>query len=180
MSLQTRQKICRILDKALIGSSITAAAVEETKTFLGLLPIFGSTIMLNCCLAQLQTFSVQQGNIMNMVQLQNPRTIIISTSPFNHACFHTIIREYGTDLWQATYGKDQLIPSTWENGNRTSTGVGSMAVAAIVEAWGRKAAENNVALSVFWLGWQYLLLGVSDMLTFGGMLEFSTRKRQIA
>nr|POF06413.1 protein nrt1/ ptr family 4.2 [Quercus suber] len=49
---------------------------------------------------------------------------------------------------------------------------GSMAVAAIVEVKRREAAENNVTLSVFWLGWQYLLLGVSDMLTLGGMLEF--------
>ncbi|XWS36612.1 hypothetical protein CRYUN_Cryun20dG0099800 [Craigia yunnanensis] len=49
---------------------------------------------------------------------------------------------------------------------------GSMAVAAIVEVKRRDAANNNVILSVFWLGWQYLLLGVSDMLTLGGMLEF--------
>ncbi|KAE8701377.1 Protein NRT1/ PTR FAMILY 4.1 [Hibiscus syriacus] len=53
------------LNKALIGDSITATDVEETKTFLGLLPIFASTIMMNCCLAQLTTFSVQQGNIMD-------------------------------------------------------------------------------------------------------------------
>ena len=49
---------------------------------------------------------------------------------------------------------------------------GSMAAAAIVEAKRRDAANNNVILSVLCLGWQYLLLGVSDMLTLGGMLEF--------
>lgn len=51
--------------------------------------------------------------------------------------------------------------------------LGSMAVAAVVEAKRRSAAtQNNETLSVFWLVWQYLLLGVSDMLTLGGMLEF--------
>lgn len=49
---------------------------------------------------------------------------------------------------------------------------GSMAMAAVVESTRRAAAENHVTLSVFWLVWQYLLLGVSDMLTLGGMLEF--------
>lgn len=49
----------------------------------------------------------------------------------------------------------------------------SMAVAALVEAkrW-HEAVQNNATLSVFWLGWQYLLLGFADMLTLGGMLEF--------
>ncbi|XVF32089.1 hypothetical protein REPUB_Repub17cG0052000 [Reevesia pubescens] len=47
-----------------------------------------------------------------------------------------------------------------------------MAVAVIVEAKRREAVNNNVILSVFWVGWQYLLLGVSDMLTLGEMLEF--------
>lgn len=48
----------------------------------------------------------------------------------------------------------------------------SMAAAAIVESKRRGAAQNNVTLSVFWLAWQFLLLGISDMLTLGGMLEF--------
>nr|XP_023915724.1 protein NRT1/ PTR FAMILY 4.2-like [Quercus suber] len=55
----------KILDKALIDNTVTATEVEETKTFLGLLPIFATTILMNCCLAQLMTFTVQQGNIMN-------------------------------------------------------------------------------------------------------------------
>ena len=48
----------------------------------------------------------------------------------------------------------------------------SMAVAALVEVKRRQAAMDDTKLSVFWLGWQYLLLGVSDMFTLAGMLEF--------
>ncbi|GJX33900.1 NRT1/ PTR family protein 4.6 [Tanacetum coccineum] len=39
--------------------------VEDVKVVLKVLPIFGCTIMLNCCLAQLSTFSVQQAATMN-------------------------------------------------------------------------------------------------------------------
>ncbi|KAL6209016.1 hypothetical protein ACLB2K_019959 [Fragaria x ananassa] len=49
---------------------------------------------------------------------------------------------------------------------------GSMAEAALVEAKRRAEAADDNVMSVFWLGWQFLLLGVSDMLTLGGMLEF--------
>ncbi|KAL3575216.1 hypothetical protein D5086_023317 [Populus alba] len=43
----------------------TAEQVEEVKIVLRIFPIFMSTIMLNCCLAQLSTFSVQQASTMN-------------------------------------------------------------------------------------------------------------------
>lgn len=48
----------------------------------------------------------------------------------------------------------------------------SMAVAALVEVKRKQAAMDGTELTVFWLGWQYLLLGVSDMFTLAGMLEF--------
>ncbi|KAI5329960.1 hypothetical protein L3X38_029357 [Prunus dulcis] len=43
----------------------TVKQVEEVKIVLKILPILMSTIMLNCCLAQLSTFSVQQAATMN-------------------------------------------------------------------------------------------------------------------
>ncbi|OWM62756.1 hypothetical protein CDL15_Pgr020050 [Punica granatum] len=55
----------KFLDKALVDNNVSASEVEETKTFIGLLPIFASTVMMNCCLVQLQTFTVQQGFIMD-------------------------------------------------------------------------------------------------------------------
>ena len=38
-------------DKALIDDTKTASEVKETQEFLGLLPMFASTIMMNCCFA---------------------------------------------------------------------------------------------------------------------------------
>lgn len=43
----------------------TVKEVEEDKIVVKFLPIFMSTIMLNCCLAQLSTFSIQQAATMN-------------------------------------------------------------------------------------------------------------------
>ena len=43
----------------------TPKEVEEVKIVIKILPIFMSTIMLNCCLAQLSTFSVQQSATMD-------------------------------------------------------------------------------------------------------------------
>ncbi|XP_057432921.1 protein NRT1/ PTR FAMILY 4.6-like [Lotus japonicus] len=43
----------------------TVQQVEDVKIVLKVLPVFGCTIMLNCCLAQLSTFSVEQAATMN-------------------------------------------------------------------------------------------------------------------
>lgn len=166
--------ICRFLDKALFDDTISAVQVKETRTFLGLLPIFASTIMMNCCLAQLQTFSVEQGSIMNR-KLNNfqiptqsltvfPLIVVLASIPI----FEHLANSYKNKMSENHYILDPL--------KRIGLGLAlasaSMAVAAIIEFKRRKAAENGHTLSVFWLGWQYLLLGVSDMLTLEGMLEF--------
>ncbi|XP_065633930.1 protein NRT1/ PTR FAMILY 4.2 [Quercus suber] len=161
----------KILDKALIDNTVTATEVEETKTFLGLLPIFATTILMNCCLAQLMTFTVQQGNIMNRtihnfkIPTQSltvfPLIIMLASIPL----YEQFVRIFGNQ-------KAKMFLPIRRIGLGLALASGSMAVAAIVEVKRREAAENNVILSVFWLGWQYLLLGVSDMLTLGGMLEF--------
>ncbi|XP_024932884.1 protein NRT1/ PTR FAMILY 4.2 isoform X2 [Ziziphus jujuba] len=160
----------RFLDKALINTAIDSDEVEETRTFLALLPIFASTIMMNCCLAQLQTFSVQQGNIMNrkihhfQIPTQSLSVLPISIMLASVALFDRLLRTLGN------------MSKTFRPLRRIGVGLAlasaSMATAAVVESKRRWAAENNVTLSVFWLAWQYLLLGISDMLTLGGMFEF--------
>ena len=169
-------KLCRFLNKALMGDFITATEVEETKSFLGLLPIFASTIMMNCCLAQLMTFSVQQGNIMNR-SLNNFKipTQSLSVFPLMIMLASIPLYEYLVRLFRLKNnlpGKLNMFQPLGRIGLGLALASGSMAAAAIVEAKRREAANNNVILSVFWLGWQYLLLGLSDMLTLGGMLEF--------
>ncbi|KAJ4821798.1 hypothetical protein Tsubulata_038724 [Turnera subulata] len=164
----------RFLDRALADETITKVQVEETKAFLGLLPIFASTIMMNCCLAQLQTFSVEQGSTMN----RNIRNFQIPTQSLT--VFPLIVMLISVPAFEHfARSMKNKIPSDhyiFQPLKRMGLGLAlasaSMAVAALVEANRRAAAKNNVTLSVFWLSFQYILLGVSDMLTLEGMMEF--------
>ncbi|KAJ9169819.1 hypothetical protein P3X46_017969 [Hevea brasiliensis] len=140
----------QFLDKALVDDTISAAEVEETKTFLGLLPIFASTIMMNRCLAQLHAFSVQEGSIMNR-KLHKIQIPIQSATVFSLTIILASIPLYE----HFRYILKNKVPADHNS-----------------EPWRREAAEKKVILFVFWLGWQCLLLGVSDMLILGGMLEF--------
>ncbi|PKI59178.1 hypothetical protein CRG98_020443 [Punica granatum] len=146
---------CRFLDKALVDNNVSASEVEETKTFIGLLPIFASAVMMNCCLVQLQTFTVQQGFIMDWT-IRGFKIPTQSLSLFPLVIMLTGIfqpsRRFGLCLGLTSF---------------------SMATAALVKT--RRRAEHvssETTLSIFWLVWQYLLLGVSNMFTLGGMLEF--------
>ncbi|XP_019057549.1 PREDICTED: protein NRT1/ PTR FAMILY 4.1-like isoform X2 [Tarenaya hassleriana] len=169
----------KCLDKALLDDEISATEVEETRTFLSLLPIFASTIMMNCCLAQILTFSVQQGAVMNRklspsfeIPVPSLTVIPVVFSLFSiplYEFFHRRIsgQNPAMDLFQPLkrIGLGLFLASI------------SMAVAAFVEAKRRfEAVNHNVSISVFYLAVQYLLLGVSDMCTLGGMLEFFYRE----
>ncbi|XP_030454743.1 protein NRT1/ PTR FAMILY 4.2 isoform X1 [Syzygium oleosum] len=161
------------LDKALADDTVSTSEVEETRTFIGLIPIFASTILMSCCLAQLQTFSVRQGTFMDRtihnftIPTQSltvlPLTIMLASIP--------IYERFRGGLGDKPRGR--IFEPLPRIGVGLALASGSMAIAAAVEVKRRRAAtDDGVALSVFWLEWQYLLLGVSDMLTLGGMLEF--------
>lgn len=164
----------KFLNKALIDGNINVAQVEETKSFLGLLPIFATTILMNCCIAQLQTFSVQQGSIMNR-KLHNFTIPAASLTVFPTAFMISFIPLF--EQFKRVHGhKHSMKSKIYQSLPRIGLGLAlasvAMAVAALVEAKRREAMMNGVELSVFWLSWQYLLVGVSSTLTLGGMLDF--------
>ncbi|PKI59177.1 hypothetical protein CRG98_020442 [Punica granatum] len=161
----------KFLDKALVDNKISASDVEETKTFIGLLPIFASTIMMSCCLAQLQTFTVQQGAIMNRdIRGFKIPTQSLSVFPLFFMLASIPLYEHSVHL----FGAKSL--SMFQPLRRIGIGLAlasaSMAAAALVESRRRAEQLSGTTISVFWLVWQYMLLGVSDMFTLGGMLEF--------
>ncbi|KAK9141049.1 hypothetical protein Scep_010730 [Stephania cephalantha] len=171
----------RFLDKALLKPCVAQWEVEETRTFLGLLPIFASTIMMNCCLAQLNTFGVAQGIKMNRKLGHGfeipppslsviPQVVMLSSIMLFEGIKVVILKKQGTTT---NISSSSIFPPLKRIGLGLAMASVSMAVAAIVEVKRREAAVSDGRIvSVFWLGWQYLLLGVSDMLTLGGMLEF--------
>ncbi|OIW01309.1 hypothetical protein TanjilG_10470 [Lupinus angustifolius] len=171
---QSHDKL-KFLNKALIDAAIDVTMVDETKSFLSLLPIFATTIMMNCCMAQLLTFSVQQGNIMNR-KIHNFIIPTQSLSVFALAIILSFIPIF--EQFRHIYRhKDTMQSKTFQPLSRVGfglvLGIMSMAVAAIVEAKRKQELiMNDITISVFWLVLQYILVSVADTLVMSGMLEF--------
>lgn len=170
-----RPRKLKCLDKAMVQNEASWQQVDETRTFLSLLPIFASTIMMNCCLAQLTTFSVHQSFVMN--RKLNHDFIVppasLSVIPVVTILASIFLYERLTGIFvKNPESKQTMFAPLKRIGLGLILASVAMAVAAAVEVKRRNAAERGVILSVFWLGWQYLLLGFSDMLTLGGMLDF--------
>ncbi|KAF3510400.1 hypothetical protein F2Q69_00004308 [Brassica cretica] len=169
----------RFLNKAKLNNKISATEVEETRTFLALLPIFASTIVMNCCLAQLSTYSVQQGMLMNRKLSKSFEVPPASLNTIALLFMLSSIAFY--ELFGKRISSSNNERSSSFNLKRIGTGLAltsvAMAIAAIVEAKRKhEAVHNNIKISVFWLEFQYVLLSFSDVLTLGGMLEFFYRE----
>ncbi|KAG2327454.1 hypothetical protein Bca52824_010182 [Brassica carinata] len=166
----------KCLDKTMLNKNISATEVAETRTFLGLLPIFFSTIAMNCCLAQLSTFSVQQGMIMNRKLFCSFEIPVTSLAAITLILMVLSIPLY--DYFGKRISSD-ISPSF--NLKRIGLGLAlsslSMVIAAIVETMRKyEAVHNDFNISVLWLMCQYLMLTVADTLAFGGMLDFFYRE----
>ncbi|WOL03613.1 protein NRT1/ PTR FAMILY 4.4 [Canna indica] len=154
----------------------TVAQVEQVKIILSVIPIFACTIIFNTILAQLQTFSVQQGSIMNTqvteafeippASLQAiPYLMLIVLVPLYEIGFVPLARKFTN--------KDSGISSLQRIGLGLFTVTFSMVSAALVEKKRRDlAVASNKQLSIFWIAPQFLIFGISEMFTAVGLIEF--------
>lgn len=175
----------RCLDKAaVVPKSVeprewrvcTVTKVEEVKIVTRMLPIIGSTIIMNTCLAQLQTFSVQQGYRMNRhfgsFEVPAPSVPVI---PLLFMCILIPIYDF---LFVPFARKITNHPSGITQLQRVGVGlvlsIISMAIAALVEIKRKHQSLKNPLepIHVFWLSFQYAIFGIADMFTLVGMLEF--------
>ena len=142
-----------------------------------------STIMLNCCLAQLSTFSIQQAATVNtnLGSFKIPPAslpifpvlfIMILAPLYNH-----IIIPFARKVTKTETGITHL--------QRIGTGlvlsIVAMAVAALVEIKRKNVAFRSgqldstnqpLPISFLWIALQYLFLGSADLFTLAGMMEF--------
>ncbi|XP_074323354.1 protein NRT1/ PTR FAMILY 4.5-like [Apium graveolens] len=153
----------------------TVTQVEETKILIRMLSIILSTIFMNTCLAQLQTFSIQQSNTMdiNLLGFQVPGSSI----PDIPLVFMFILIPIYDRVCVPILRKFTGIPTGVTNFQRIGVGLVlsaiSMVVAGIVETHRKSVAvEYNMVDSaeplpmiVFWLGFQYAIFGMADMFT---------------
>ncbi|XP_073143853.1 protein NRT1/ PTR FAMILY 4.6-like [Henckelia pumila] len=160
----------------------TVKQVEEVKSVLKILPIFMSTIMLNCCLAQLSTFSIQQAATMNtkVGTLRIPPAslpvfpilFIMILAP----CYNHIITPFSRKLTNTEMGITHL----QRIGIGLVLSIIAMAVAALVETKRKQVALESgltnstqpLPLTCLWVALQYLFLGSADLFSLAGMMDF--------
>ncbi|KAJ6976306.1 hypothetical protein D5086_017446 [Populus alba] len=187
----------RLLDRAAIANTTDCAStsinpvpwrlctvtqVEETKILLRMLPIVLSTVFLNTCLAQLQTFSVQQSTTMDThvfgFRVPGPSLPVIPL------LFIFVMIPIYERFFVPLARKITGIPTGIRHLQRVGVGlvlsVISMAVSGVVETWRKSVAiEHNMVdsteplpMSFLWLGFQFGIFGAADMFTLVGLLEF--------
>ncbi|KAL0352926.1 UNVERIFIED_CONTAM: MACPF domain-containing protein CAD1 [Sesamum angustifolium] len=190
----------RFLDKAAIQTSLApdtprpspwklcrVTQVENAKILLNMVPIFCCTIIMTLCLAQLQTFSIQQGVTMD-TSITKHFKIPPASLPIIPVAFLVIIVPVYDRVFVPFARKFTGIPTGITHLQRVGVGLIlsclSMAVAAIVEHKRKQVAKDHnmldaipllqppIPISVFWLSFQYFIFGIADMFTYVGLLEF--------
>ncbi|KAI3414428.1 uncharacterized protein J3R85_016329 [Psidium guajava] len=154
----------------------TVSQVGQVKTLLSILPIFACTIVFNTILAQLQTFSVQQGSSMNTrlgrsfrvppASLQSiPYLMLIFVVPLYDALFVPFARRLT--------GRESGISPLQRIGSGLFLATFSMVAAALMERKRREeAVVHGEIISIFWITPQFLIFGLSEMFTAVGLIEF--------
>ncbi|KAK3423094.1 hypothetical protein EUGRSUZ_F00037 [Eucalyptus grandis] len=184
----------RFLDRAAVAPSpgsgstagpwslCTVSQVEETKIMLRMLPIVLSTVFMNTCLAQLQTFTIQQSTTMNphILGFKVPGPSV----PVIPLLFMFILVPMYERIFVPIARKFTGIPTGIRHLQRIAVGLVlsaiSMAVAGVVETHRKSVAIHHnmvdstepLPMSMFWLGFQYAIFGAADMFTLVGLLEF--------
>ncbi|KAF5464911.1 hypothetical protein F2P56_014948, partial [Juglans regia] len=174
----------RFLDKAAIipkGKEAgkwrvcSVTQVEEVKILTRMMPILLSTILMNTCLAQLQTFSVQQGAIMNT--RINGFDISPASIPVIPLVFMAVLIPVYEFVFVPILRRITGHPNGITHLQRVGVGLVlsaiSMGIAGIIEVK-RKHEFNhhNHRISVFWLSFHYSIFGIADMFTLVGLMEF--------
>ncbi|XP_071715136.1 protein NRT1/ PTR FAMILY 4.6-like [Rutidosis leptorrhynchoides] len=186
----------RWLDKAAIRTQntgslspwklCTVTQVENAKIILSMVPIFFCSIIMTLCLAQLQTFSVQQGVTMD-IKLTNSFNMPPASLPIIPVIFLLFLIPIYDQLIVPLIRKFTGIPTGITYLQRVGVGLVlasiSMAIAGVMEVKRKNVARDHnmldaipvlqpLPISVFWLSIQYFVFGIADMFTFVGLLEF--------
>ncbi|KAK1380470.1 Peptide/nitrate transporter [Heracleum sosnowskyi] len=174
----------RLLDKAAVLAEgtkpgkwkvCTVTQVEEVKILTRMIPILLSTTLINTCLAQLQTFSVQQGTLMyrKVGSFEIPAASI-PVIPLLFMCILVPIYEvFFVPLFKKLTGNPNGISHLQRIGVGLVLSAISMGISGLVEVKRRNEIVNhNNRISVFWLSYQYGVFGLADMFTFVGLMDF--------
>ena len=163
-------------------SLCTVTQVEETKIVLRMVPIFLSSVLGYIPVPLILNFTVQQGNTMDTklggVHI-SPATLFVIPTVFQMVILVLYDRFIVPFLRRIT-GYVGGVTHLQRIGIGFLSATVATGVAALVEAKRKRVAEDKglmeattgIPMSVFWLTVQFFLLGVVDVTSFVGLLEF--------
>lgn len=155
--------------------------VEDVKIVLKVLPIFACTIMLNCCLAQLSTFSIQQAATMdtNLGSLKVPPASLPIFPVVFIMVLAPVYDHFIIPFMRKTTKSEMGITHLQRIGIGLLLSIIAMGVAALVEIKRKRVATEEglntthpLPITFFWIAFQFLFLGSADLFTLAGLLEF--------
>ncbi|KAF5831125.1 POT family-domain-containing protein [Dunaliella salina] len=172
----------------------TPKQVEEVKLVLRLLPIFGATVLYWTIYTQMGTLFVQQGNLMDRA-MSVPGGDHINIPSASMSIFNTLSIILLIWLYDAYFEPFLMSTERYKMTKLRRQGWGmlvaalAMAYAGAVEVWRLKALREDAAqaaeangeaytpnqpapLSIFWQAPAYFLIGLSEVFTSIGQLEF--------
>ncbi|KAF8725408.1 hypothetical protein HU200_019927 [Digitaria exilis] len=179
----------RFLDKAAVDdgdrrrwSLCTVTQVEEAKIILRMLPVLMSSILAYVPFSLLLSFTVQQGGAMDThlsAMSIPPGSLFVVPILFQMLILTAYDRAVVPWLRRAT-GLAGGVTHLQRVGLGFACSAMALAIAAVVEGRRRRRGASSAAMSAFWLTpqsvfWltpQFFLLGVMDVTSFVGLLEF--------
>ncbi|KAK4746269.1 hypothetical protein SAY87_012581 [Trapa incisa] len=152
----------------------TVTQVEEMKSFIRVLPVWASTIAFAICFAQNTTFFISQAAIMDRSMGPNfeiPAGSVPVFGSINALLLVPIYERYIVPFLRGRTGHRRGITSLQRMGLGLAVSVMAMAAGALVEAK-RRNHPNPSGVSVFSLFPQNFLMGMAEVFTYVGQLEF--------
>ncbi|XP_039133776.1 protein NRT1/ PTR FAMILY 4.4-like [Dioscorea cayenensis subsp. rotundata] len=174
----------KFLDKALImtdgrntgvWSHCSKAQVEETKIVLRMLPIFIGSVFGYIPIPLLLTFSVQQGTAMNtkLGKIKISPASLVAIGVILMMILIIIYDRFFVPLARRFTGYTRGITPLQRVGAGFIVLALATSVSALIERRRKHALEmNGVHISVLWLSLQFLILGITEVAAFVGLLEF--------
>ncbi|KAJ4805097.1 Protein NRT1/ PTR FAMILY 5.1 [Rhynchospora pubera] len=176
----------KFLDKAALKESTnpcTVTEVETTKLFLGMFLVWLTTIVPTTIFAQVNTLFVKQGTTLERTighSFQIPAASLGSFITISMLISVPIYDKYFVPFMRRRTGNPRGITLLQRLGIGFFSVIFVMIVAYFVELkrmhvitrYGIKGPKETVPMSIFWLLPQYVLLGVCDVFSAIGLLEF--------
>ncbi|RZC47517.1 hypothetical protein C5167_040471 [Papaver somniferum] len=177
------------LDRASISDGKTGnwylcsvSQVEEMKIVLRMVPVFISSMICYIPIPLLLTLTIQQGGTMNTklgaIHVPPASLFVIPVS------FQLVMLVIYDRLFVPFARKITRCPTGITHLQRVGVGyvatISATVIGAVIEKKRKGVAEahglldsgNQVPMSVMWLGLQFFVLGINDVTTFVGLLEF--------